>query len=78
MLTEEKLRTTEKQRIEINYPTTSFTFKNLEEMNPDVSSPTLRLRLKEALEDGSITKADEPFMTGKRGRSQHLYSLNNA
>lgn len=64
----------QKNQLEVNYPEKSFTFKNLEECNPNVSGPTLRIRLKKALEDGIIMKSNEILRTGRQGRGEYIYS----
>mgnify|MGYP001561037402 CR=1 len=67
---------TVKQSSQVSYPPNRFTFKDLEELNPAVSSPTLRLYLKRQLDEKMITRSEEVVSTGKRGRSQHVYIHN--
>lgn len=57
------------------YPQTSFTFKDLQDINPEINSQTLRLRLRQAIEAGKVRKADEVLLTGKRGRVEFVYFL---
>ena len=61
------------KKLDVNYPKTSFTFKNLEVLNPDIKPQTLRLRLKQSLESGLVTKSDQASHSGGRGRAEHLY-----
>ena len=64
------------QKTEVNFPSGNFTFKQLEELNTDVSSQTLRSRLKRAVETGTVALSQEVMATGRRGRAQHLYFTN--
>lgn len=63
------------ERMEVKFPQqNTFTFKDLEKMNPDMSPQTLRLRLKQSLDEGEVTRSAEVVAnTGKRGRAQHIY-----
>lgn len=64
-----------KQQIEINWPSTSFTFSNLKESNASTSDATLRKRLKEALENNQVIRDEEKIHKGGPGRGQYVYSL---
>lgn len=69
------LATMSRQKMTVNYPDHSFTFKQLEQMNPDIKSQTLRLRLKQALDSNKVVKSDDVVRNGNRGRAENMYSL---
>lgn len=55
------------------YPSTSFTFKNLEELNPGFPVPTLRLRLKQAINEGRVKKSEDKIKGAGPGRAEFVY-----
>lgn len=63
------------KKLQVNYPKSSFTFKNLEVLNPDIKTQTLRLRIKQALKSGLVTKSDSVVQDGGPGRAEHIYVL---
>ena len=63
---------TRREKKEMMVPDSSFTFRDLEVANGDVSSQTLRVRLNECLADGSVTKESE-VETNKPGRRAFRY-----
>lgn len=65
-----------KSKKEVSYPSASFTFKNLEVLNPDVKPQTLRVRLKQALEGGQVSRSDDTVHNGGRGRAEYVYVVN--
>lgn len=67
--------TERKQNASVNYPASSFTFKNLQELNPEINTQTLRIKLNRDVENGKVNKLPEPLLTGKRGRAEHLFVL---
>lgn len=58
---------------EVKYPQSTFTFKDLVQMNPNVDAQNLRLQLKQAVDGGGVKKSDKVVSTGKRGRSPNVY-----
>ena len=75
MLTEEKNNQTKRQKLEVNYPNNSFTFKNLQSLNPEFAGVTLRVRLLKEVKNGKVKKAEETLNTGRQGPREHLYFL---
>ena len=62
--------------VEVQYPSSSFTFKKLEAMNTDVPSQTLRGRLCKAVKSGEVKKLEDVVGGEKRGRPQSVYMVN--
>lgn len=60
---------------EVKYPQSTFTFKDLIQMNPSVAPQTLRLRLRQSV-DGGLVKKSNSVSTGKPGRLQNVYIHN--
>ena len=61
------------QKLQVNYPNNSFTFKNLQTLNPGFAGVTLRVKLMKEVKRGKVKKSEETVNTGRQGPREHLF-----
>lgn len=67
-------RTRRKEQIEINWPATEFKMKDLLALYPDMSQPTLYLKVQEAIKNNLIKEVRREKIPGQKGKAPVVYS----